>query len=115
MSEEQNQAEIEVYQTNRFEKALDKLPQQFRSVVEDEIDEIDEIDAIVENPELGELKKGDLSYLRVHKFKLNNQLTLLGYSWNQSQLIIHLLSLGSHENFYQQQKKMRKSDLKLIR
>ncbi|ACZ75268.1 MULTISPECIES: type II toxin-antitoxin system RelE/ParE family toxin [Dickeya] len=109
MSEEQNQAEIEVYQTNRFEKALDKLPQQFRSVVEDEID------AIVENPELGELKKGDLSYLRVHKFKLNNQLTLLGYSWNQSQLIIHLLSLGSHENFYQQQKKMRKSDLKLIR
>ncbi|MBP2856969.1 type II toxin-antitoxin system RelE/ParE family toxin [Dickeya oryzae] len=107
MSEEQNQAEIEVYQTNRFEKALDKLPQQFRSVVEDEID------AIVENPELGELKKGDLSYLRVHKFKLNNQLTLLGYSWNQSQLIIHLLSLGSHENFYQQQKK--KSDLKLIR
>lgn len=109
MSEEQNQAEIEVYQTNRFEKALDKLPQQFRSVVEDEID------AIVENPELGELKKGDLSYLRVHKFKLNNQLTLLGYSWNQSHLIIHLLSLGSHENFYQQQKKMRKSDLKLIR
>ncbi|MBP2846514.1 type II toxin-antitoxin system RelE/ParE family toxin [Dickeya oryzae] len=109
MSEEQNQAEIEVYQTNRFEKALDKLPQQFRSAVEDEID------AIVENPELGELKKGDLSYLRVHKFKLNNQLTLLGYSWNQSQLIIHLLSLGSHENFYQQQKKMRKSDLKLIR
>ncbi|MCO7263715.1 type II toxin-antitoxin system RelE/ParE family toxin [Dickeya zeae] len=109
MSEEQNQAEIEVYQTNRFEKALDKLPQQFRFVVEDEID------AIVENPELGELKKGDLSYLRVHKFKLNNQLTLLGYSWNQSQLIIHLLSLGSHENFYQQQKKMRKSDLKLIR
>ncbi len=99
MSEEQNQAEIEVYQTNRFEKALDKLPQQFRSVVEDEID------AIVENPELGELKKGDLSYLRVHKFKLNNQLTLLGYSWNQSQLIIHLLSLGSHENFYQQQKR----------
>ncbi|NPE61423.1 type II toxin-antitoxin system RelE/ParE family toxin [Dickeya dadantii] len=109
MSEEQNQAEIEVYQTNRFEKALDKLPQQFGAVVEDEID------AIVENPELGELKKGDLSYLRVHKFKLNNQLMLLRYSWNQDQLIIHLLSLGSHENFYQQQKKMRKSDLKLIR
>ncbi|SQI41898.1 Uncharacterised protein [Leminorella richardii] len=103
MSEGPQNREIDVYQSNRFEKALDKLPEKLQQIVEDEIDKI------VDNPELGEQKKGDLSYLRVHKFKLNNQLTLLGYSWVENKIELYLLSLEPHENFYQAQKKAPKS------
>ncbi|HBK4608139.1 type II toxin-antitoxin system RelE/ParE family toxin [Serratia marcescens] len=108
MSEEQQENEVYVYQSRRFEKALDKLPEALQEIVEDEID------AIIANPEIGELKKGDLSFLRVHKFQLNNRLTLLGYSWVEDKLELYLLSVGSHENFYQDQKTHRKADLKLI-
>lgn len=41
-------------------------------------------------------KKGDLAFLRVYKFKMNKQLTLLGYRFDGE-----MLALGSHENFYQ--------------
>lgn len=108
MSEEQHGNEIDVYETRRFTKALEKLPDACLVIVEDEIEKI------ITNPLIGEQKKGDLSYLRVHKFQLNNQLTLLGYSWVEDKIELYLLSLGSHENFYQMQKKQRKTDLKLI-
>mgnify|MGYP000038250302 CR=1 FL=1 len=51
-------------------------------------------------PALGEQKKGYLSFLRVHKFKMKKQLTLLGYSFNDGTLTLELMALGSHENFY---------------
>lgn len=108
MSEELNVNNIEVYQSRRFEKAMDKLPETQQAVVEDEIDRI------VADPEIGELKKGDLNFLRVHKFSLNNQQVLLGYTWVEDMLELYLLSLGSHENFYQEHKRNRKADLKLI-
>ncbi|ULH09612.1 type II toxin-antitoxin system RelE/ParE family toxin [Serratia marcescens] len=108
MSEGQNEKEVDVYQSRRFEKTLGKLPEALQSIVEDEID------AIIANPEIGEQKKGDLAFLRVHKFQLNNRLTLLGYSWIEDKLELYLLSVGSHENFYQEQKTHRKADLKLI-
>ncbi|PSL10935.1 ParE-like toxin of type II ParDE toxin-antitoxin system [Marinobacterium halophilum] len=36
----------------------------------------------MEDPMLGEQKKGDLFFLRVYKFKMVEQLTLLGYSYD---------------------------------
>lgn len=54
----------------------------------------------MDNPLLGEQKKGDLSFLRVHKFKMVKQLTLLGYSYEDGTVILDLLALGSLENFY---------------
>ncbi len=38
MSEGQNEKEVDVYQTRRFEKALDKLPEKLQEIVEDAID-----------------------------------------------------------------------------
>ncbi|WP_334118985.1 type II toxin-antitoxin system RelE/ParE family toxin [Limnobacter sp.] len=52
------------------------------------------------DPSIGEQKKGELAFLRVHKFKMNNQLTLLGYSFNDGSLVLELMALGSHEDFY---------------
>lgn len=108
MSEEPSGLKIDIYETSRFSKALDRLSEQQLRVVEDQIE------LIITAPEMGELKKGDLNYLRVHKFQLNNQLTLLGYSWIEQKIELYLLSLSSHENFYQEQKRLRKADLKLI-
>lgn len=84
----EEQIEIDVYQSRRFEKVLRKLPNPQLKIVEDEIDKI------IENPEAGELKKGDLSHLRVHKFKIDNEQVLLGYSWIEHKIEIYLLSLG---------------------
>ncbi len=99
---------IDIYESRRFEKAMGKLPDSLLKIVEDEIEKI------IKNPEIGEQKKGDLSYLRVHKFKLNNQLALVGYSWLEQRLEIYLLQFGSHENFYQKMKEQRKADNKLF-
>ena len=106
MSDEQN--EVKVFETRRFEKALSKLPEPQLKAVENEID------TIIEDPEIGELKKGDLSHLRVHKFKMDSQQVLLGYSWFEEKLELYLLHIGPHENFYQKQKAQRKADLKFI-
>lgn len=108
MSAEQNGKILTVYETARFGKALEKLPEPFQAQVEDEIDKV------IADPEIGERKKGDLGYLRVHKFHLNNQLALLGYSWQDARLELYLLSLGAHENFYEMLKHQRKSDLRLM-
>ena len=58
------------------------------------------IRVIAAEPELGELKKGELAGIRVYKFHMNRQLALLAYTYNETAIILTLLALGSHENFY---------------
>jgi hypothetical protein len=53
----------------------------------------------MDEPTIGEQKKGDLSYLRVYKFNMVNQLTLLGYSYEVGTVTLELIALGPHENF----------------
>ena len=85
---------MEVLQTNRFAKAYKKLHK----------NQLVEVNAalclIIENPAIGEQKKGDLSDVFVYKFKMNKQLTLIAYTFEAEKLTLTLLALGSHENFY---------------
>ncbi|MFP4312943.1 MAG: type II toxin-antitoxin system RelE/ParE family toxin [Alphaproteobacteria bacterium] len=60
---------------------------------------------IAQNPEIGQLKKGDLAGIRVHKFKMAGQLMLLAYSWENNTITLTLIGLGSHENFYRDLKR----------
>ncbi len=106
MSEER---EIEVYQSRVFEKAFKRLSEEAK----DRVDE--EIGKLIDDPTLGVQKQGDLAHLRVHKFKLENSQVLLGYSWIEQQLVLYLLNLGPHENFYRDARRRRNADLKLIR
>ncbi|PVZ78568.1 addiction module toxin RelE [Serratia sp. S1B] len=108
MCAEKTGQEIEVYQSSRFEKAFNRLSKEEQYSVDEEIERI------IANLEIGERKKGDLSYLRVHKFYMGKQQYLLGYSWLDQKLTIYLLSLGTHENYYDEQKRHRRADLKLI-
>ena len=83
-----------VLQTPTFKKTVKKLkPNQKK-----ELDAA--IKTLMAKPTLGEQKKGDLAFLWVYKFKMNKQLTLLGYSFNDGTLTLELMAQGSHENFY---------------
>ena len=60
---------------------------------------------VARKPTLGERKKGDLSDLRVHKFRSQCQLYLLGYTVDDGVMLIYLEAIGSHENFYRDLKR----------
>ena len=61
------------------------------------------VEVIIQSPEAGEPKRGDLSGVRVYKFKSNDQLMLLAYEYDPQTRM--LLLLGSHENFYRDLKR----------
>lgn len=85
---------INVLQTPSFKKAVKKLRPNEKKDLDTAIQEL------MAKPALGEQKKGNLSFLRVHKFKMNKQIILLGYSFHDATLTLELMALGSHENFY---------------
>jgi mRNA-degrading endonuclease YafQ of YafQ-DinJ toxin-antitoxin module len=91
---------MQIVQTGQFKKSYKKLhPNQLPEVNA-------AINAIERNPNIGEQKQGDLSWLKVYKFKLLGQLTLIGYSMSEDKNVqndnatLTLVALGPHENFY---------------
>lgn len=69
-----------------------------------EKNELDEqLRALVDQPEAGEMKKGDLAGVRVVKYKHNTQQWLLAYEVTEKAVV--LLAHGSHENFYRNLKR----------
>ena len=89
-----------VLQTPTFKKAVKKLHKNQK----EDLDEA--IKQLMADPLLGEQKKGDLAFLRVYKFNMVKQLTLLGYSYEDGTVTLELMALGSHENFYRDLKKI---------
>jgi len=83
---------MEITQSGRFKKSYKRLhPNQLPETNE-------AIREIISNPEIGEKKHGDLSWLRVYKYKCLNFLTLIAYSIENENLTF--IALGPHENFY---------------
>jgi mRNA-degrading endonuclease RelE of RelBE toxin-antitoxin system len=60
---------------------------------------------IAENIYSGQMKKGDLNGVRVYKFRMVNQLTLIAYEYEDEKITLHLIKFGSHENFYRDLKR----------
>ena len=88
-----------VIQTKHFGKQKKKLHA-------NQIDALDDaVKIIAAKPTMGEPKKGDLLGVRVYKFKMVNQEYLLAYLDSKNK--ITLLSIGTHENFYRDLKKIR--------
>lgn len=84
--------DIQIKQMPNFKKAYKKLPNEYKLKVNEAIR------AIVNNPKIGEGKKGDLTGVYVYKFKINHQEVLLANEWNSRERL--LLALRAHENFY---------------
>lgn len=80
-----------------FKKAYKKIPDSHKLIV----DEV--IRTIINNPDIGEEKRGDLAGVYVYKFKINDQQFLLAYEWDSVQRL--LLALGVHQSFYRDLKK----------
>ena len=92
-------SDITIKQMPAFKRSYKKLHKQEKSKVNEAIREI------IENPRIGEEKKGDLANVYVYKFKIHQQEILLAYEWNPKLRL--LLALGVHENFYRDLKKKR--------
>jgi mRNA-degrading endonuclease RelE of RelBE toxin-antitoxin system len=84
---------IELLQTPTFKRAYKKLRDNERKVVNIAIK------YIIDHPDVGELKTGDLAGVRVYKFRMHDQQILLAYEYN-SKIVILLMAIGVHENFY---------------
>ncbi|HML89542.1 MAG TPA: type II toxin-antitoxin system RelE/ParE family toxin [Methylomusa anaerophila] len=85
---------MKIEQTPNFRRAYKKLhPNQVPAVN-------NAIRHIADNPETGEMKRGDLAGIRVYKFKIQSQLFLLAYEIEADEKVILLMALGVHENFY---------------
>ena len=87
-----------------FDRVLKKLHAKDKKVVDEAVR------AVATDPSIGEEKRGDLVGVFVHKFKLNNQETLLAYLLRPDKLkpeTCVLLAVGPHENFYTQLKRAR--------
>ncbi|MBI4056884.1 MAG: type II toxin-antitoxin system RelE/ParE family toxin [Elusimicrobia bacterium] len=83
-------------------QALPKFEKQFKKFHAKEQESIrQEIKKIALDPHLGEPKRGPLSGVRVHKFKIHNQIYLLAYEPDPKAKTIYLYALATHEGFYE--------------
>jgi mRNA interferase RelE/StbE len=94
-------AERKIYLSPAFGRKIKKLNQQEKKQLDDAILDI------LNEPNIGQEKAGDLTGVLVHKFKINKQLTLLSYTYTDRE--INLLAFGGHENFYRDLKKYKKA------
>jgi len=88
---------MKVIQSRSFEQRV----KQFNQAQKMALDE--QIKLILENPDIGDEKKGDLSEVYVHKFKIITIQYLLAYRFNEEQL--ELIMIGPHQNYYRDLKK----------
>lgn len=88
---------INVLQSSLFSRQKKKLQKKQIRVLDEEIKKL------VEDPKIGEQKKGDLKEVWVHKFKIGSQLFLLAYEWNSKTRC--LIAIHAHENFYRDLKR----------
>lgn len=90
---------VKVLQMPEFKRAYKKLHSNQKRAVDQAVIEV------IHNPRIGEIKKGDLAGVCVHKFNCVNREFLLAYEFDTRLRI--LLALGIHENFYRNLKRRR--------
>ena len=96
-----------------FSQFVKKQSKPFKARIEDEVK------IVCTNPRSGELKVGDLSGIRIHKFKFKGQEYLIAYSFLEQQkseqndlekyVQFVFYKIGLHENFYEDLKNYLKS------
>lgn len=94
---------LDILVTPTFAKAVKKLHAKDKAVVDKAVQ------AIANQPTIGEEKKGDSAGIFVYKFKVNKQEVLLAYQLHPDKFSpssVRLFSLGSHENFYTELKRL---------
>ena len=88
---------MKIIQSRSFEQRVKKFTQAQKKVLDEQIK------LIIENPTIGTEKKGDLSGVYVHKFKIKTIQYLLAYRFNEERF--ELVMIGPHQNYYRDLKK----------
>jgi len=83
---------MKIFQSSSFGKKVKKLKKKEKLEVDNAVREI------AQNPLAGTEKKGDLSGIFVHKFKISKIEFLLSYRVVGED--IELIAIGPHENYY---------------
>jgi mRNA-degrading endonuclease RelE of RelBE toxin-antitoxin system len=81
-----------IYQSKSFAQRVKKMRKQEKEILDQEVQRI------AQNPSIGEEKKGDLTGVFVHKFKIETAQYLLAYRKIDPDL--ELVMIGPHENYY---------------
>jgi mRNA-degrading endonuclease RelE of RelBE toxin-antitoxin system len=92
---------VTIYQSRSFEQKVKKLLKQEKEILDQEVRRI------AQNPSIGEEKKGDLTGVFVHKFKVKTTQYLLAYRKVGQDL--ELVMIGPHENYYRHLKQYLKN------
>ena len=87
---------MKVYQSRSFEKRVKRFSEIEKGVLDQELEKI------MQNPSVGEEKKGDLRGVYVHNFKIKTIQYLLSYRMVGNDL--ELIMIGPHENYYRELK-----------
>ena len=90
---------MKVLQSRLFAKTVKRIHKLEKNLLDDAIKKL------MTQPELGDLKTGDLNGVRVYKFQVKSSRMLLAYRYQELELVLMLLSYGTHENFYRNLKK----------
>ncbi len=88
---------MQIYQSSSFAKKVKRLSKTDKLLLDEEIK------GILNNPNIGTEKKGDLRGIFIHKFKIKTLQYLLSYRFSKTEL--ELIMLGPHQNFYRDLKK----------
>ena len=83
---------MKIIQSRSFEQRVKKFNQSQKMILDEQIR------LILENPNIGDEKKGDLSEVYVHKFKIKTILYLLAYRFYEDRL--EMIMIGPHQNYH---------------
>jgi len=85
---------MKLLQSGRFSRKIKKLNKNEKVALDQAVQEI------INDPSIGQAKKGDLLGVSIYKYKYSTNLLLLAYRHIHSENELTLLAHGSHENFY---------------
>ena len=92
---------MRVQQSRSFAKKTKRFTKKQKTILDKQVRRI------LDNPDIGQEKKGDLRGVYVHKFKIESIQYLLSYRFDKDNL--ELIMLGPHENYYRNLKTYLKS------
>ena len=88
---------MKIRQSRSFKRKVKKFREQEKKILNKHIQ------TILDNPNIGHRKRGDLREVSVYKFKIHAIQYLLSYRFVDGEL--ELITIGSHENYYRDLKK----------
>lgn len=92
---------MRIIQSRSFERKVKRFSEREKRILDKQIK------MILENPAVGEEKRGDLRGVFIHKFKIQTIQYLLSYRFVGNDL--ELIMIGPHENYYRDLKTYLKS------